>query len=145
MTAHAGKLGIPQGQVAGDRSNLIAWLKVLGPIIYGQLYVQGFKAGAPQLPFVLNVILMLVALSRPTAQRFSGCSQTCKVKPVHDAVFTTLPSAVHSVVQRRRVTLLLTRGNTISSKCKTQPTKYAHAGTSTTALSPGQWPARGRY
>jgi len=62
MTAHAGKLGIPQGQVAGDRSNLIAWLKVLGPIIYGQLYVQGFKAGAPQLPFVLNVILMLVAL-----------------------------------------------------------------------------------
>mmetsp|Transcript_16315 Transcript_16315/g.34600 ORF Transcript_16315/g.34600 Transcript_16315/m.34600 type:complete len:253 (+) Transcript_16315:1298-2056(+) len=84
-------------------------------------------------------------LARPTAQRFSGCSQTCKVKPVYDAVFTTLPSAVHSVVQRRRVTLLLTRGNTISSKCKTQPTKYAHAGTSTTALSPGQWPARGRY
>ena len=28
MTSEGAKLGIPQGQLSGDRANLVAWLKV---------------------------------------------------------------------------------------------------------------------
>ena len=62
MTYEGAKLGVPQGQLSGDRANLIAWLKVVGPIIYGRLYVRGVSAGVPQAPFFLNVALCVAAL-----------------------------------------------------------------------------------
>ena len=62
MTSEGAKLGIPQGQLSGDRANLIAWLKVVGPLVYGALYVRGVGAGVPQAPFVLNVALTAAAL-----------------------------------------------------------------------------------
>lgn len=51
-----------QGQLSGDRANLFAWLKVLGPLVYGQLYVRGAAASMPQAPFYLNAALTLAAL-----------------------------------------------------------------------------------
>ena len=70
LTAIAGKKGIPQGQLSGDRANLIAILKILGPTVYGQLYVRGIRNGTPNLPFVLNGVLTLAALAlAPVALR----------------------------------------------------------------------------
>lgn len=60
-TAGASK-GIPQGQLSGDRSNLIAILKVLGPAVYGQLYVRGKSLGLATMPFVFNLLLTFAAL-----------------------------------------------------------------------------------
>lgn len=37
LTTIGASKGIPQGQLSGDRSNLIAILKVLGPVVYGTL------------------------------------------------------------------------------------------------------------
>merc|ERR1719174_3652298 len=51
------RLGIPQGQLSGDRANLVAWLKVLGPLVYGNLYVLGVRAHVPAAPFWLNAAL----------------------------------------------------------------------------------------
>ena len=62
MTSEGAKLGIPQGQLSGDRANLIAWLKVIGPTLYGFLYVRGVSVGLPQAPFMLNVALTTIAL-----------------------------------------------------------------------------------
>ena len=62
LTTCAGKLGIPQGQLSGDRANLIAILKVLGPAIYGRLYVSGVQRGVPSAPFILNMLLTAGAL-----------------------------------------------------------------------------------
>jgi len=62
MTSEGAKLGIPQGQLSGDRANLVAWLKVIGPLIYGALYVRGVGMGVPQAPFILNVVLTAAAL-----------------------------------------------------------------------------------
>ena len=62
MTSEGAKLGIPQGQLSGDRANLMAWLKVIGPLVYGALYVRGVNAGVPQTPFFLNVALTIAAL-----------------------------------------------------------------------------------
>jgi len=62
MTSEGAKLGIPQGQLSGDRANLVAWLKVVGPLVYGALYVRGVSAGVPQAPFLLNVVLTAAAL-----------------------------------------------------------------------------------
>lgn len=70
LTAIAGKKGIPQGQLSGDRANLIAILKILGPTVYGQLYVRGIRNATPNLPFVLNGVLTLAALAlAPVALR----------------------------------------------------------------------------
>jgi hypothetical protein len=63
MTSEGAKLGIPQGQLSGDRANLVAWLKVVGPLVYGALYVRGASAGLSQAPFVLNVALTAAALA----------------------------------------------------------------------------------
>lgn len=63
MMLEGGKLGIPQGQLSGERANLEAWLKVIGPIVYGQLYVHGAMIGVPQAPFYLNIVLMIGALA----------------------------------------------------------------------------------
>ena len=62
ITSEGSRLGIPQGQLSGDRANLVAWLKVLGPLVYGQLYVTGTATGMPTLPFVLNCGFALAAL-----------------------------------------------------------------------------------
>ena len=50
--------GVPQGELAGERASLVALLKVIGPILYSTLYVQGRgKLGMKQLPFVFNICL----------------------------------------------------------------------------------------
>ena len=50
MIASAGaKAGMPQGELSGDRANLTAILKVIGPLLYGQLFVAGKAIGAPAL------------------------------------------------------------------------------------------------
>lgn len=54
--------GIPLGQLAGDRANLMAILKIIGPQIYGFLYLTGKRVGTPALPFVLNAALMGCAM-----------------------------------------------------------------------------------
>jgi hypothetical protein len=62
LTTIGASKGIPQGQLSGDRSNLIAILKVLGPAVYGALYVRGQGAGLPSLPFFFNLLLTFCAL-----------------------------------------------------------------------------------
>ena len=62
LTTLGASKGIPQGQLSGDRSNMIAILKVLGPAVYGSLFVRGKAAGLPSLPFVLNLALTFGAL-----------------------------------------------------------------------------------
>jgi len=62
MTSEGSRLNIPQGELSGDRANMNAWLKVIGPIVYGQLYVRGVAAGVPTAPFYLNVVLAIAAL-----------------------------------------------------------------------------------
>jgi DHA1 family tetracycline resistance protein-like MFS transporter len=61
MTSEGARLGIPQGQLSGDRANMIAWLKILGPLVYGQLAAHGSTIGAPTAPFCLNVLLALTS------------------------------------------------------------------------------------
>lgn len=63
MTAEGARAGMPLGQLAGDRANLTAWLKIFGPILYGQLYLGGLRIGIPQLPFYLNLGLAAAALA----------------------------------------------------------------------------------
>ena len=79
MTSEGAKLGIPQGQLSGDRANLVAWLKVVGPLLYGSLYVRGVGAGVPQAPFLLNVVLTAAALMLgPVALAAGGADQQKK-------------------------------------------------------------------
>ena len=54
--------GFPQGQLSGDRASLFAILKVVGPQVYGRLFLLGQKLGQPAAPFVLNCILMGAAM-----------------------------------------------------------------------------------
>jgi len=50
--------GIPVGELTGERASFMALIKVIGPIFYGSLYVQGKRLGnMPKLPFVFNVFL----------------------------------------------------------------------------------------
>lgn len=50
--------GIPQGQLAGERSSMMALLKIVGPIMYSALYVQGRdRFGIASLPFIFNILL----------------------------------------------------------------------------------------
>ena len=62
MTTEGARLGVPQGQLSGDRANMMAWLKVLGPLGYGTLYVRGVQAGVPTAPFIANVGLTFASL-----------------------------------------------------------------------------------
>jgi len=62
MTTEGARLGVPQGQLSGDRANIAAWIKVLGPLMYGTLYVRGVQAGLPTAPFVANVVLTFASL-----------------------------------------------------------------------------------
>lgn len=58
LVSQARESGVPQGELAGERASLVAMLKVIGPILYSTLYVQGRgKLGLKQLPFVFNICL----------------------------------------------------------------------------------------
>jgi MFS family permease len=62
LVAEGRKSGIPQGELAGERSSILALLKVIGPIWYSLLYVQGGKRlGVISLPFVFNIGLGAIA------------------------------------------------------------------------------------
>jgi len=62
LSSEGGKAGLGQGQISGDRANLFAWLKVVGPLLYQHLYVSGKARGFPQLPFAFNAALTVAAL-----------------------------------------------------------------------------------
>jgi predicted MFS family arabinose efflux permease len=56
LVAEGAKSGAPQGELAGERSSFIALIKVIGPIWYSMLYVQGKKVlGWNNLPFLFNI------------------------------------------------------------------------------------------
>lgn len=64
LVSEGSKLGIPQGRLAGDRSSLYALIKVIAPVWYSLLYVQGKKlTGLNFLPFVFNITIALIAFS----------------------------------------------------------------------------------
>lgn len=83
MTNLATELGIPQGQLQGEKASMLALLKIGSPILYSMLYLKGrswssagdghaasvlglemvkAKLGS-KLPFVLNVILGICAFA----------------------------------------------------------------------------------
>jgi len=58
LIAAGGRSGVPQGELAGERSSLLALCGVVGPVWYGLLYVQGKKVtGSAHLMFVFNGLL----------------------------------------------------------------------------------------
>jgi hypothetical protein len=55
--------GLPQGELAGERAALLALLKVVGPILYSALLVQGEQWwGTKRCPLFFNIGLSVVAL-----------------------------------------------------------------------------------
>jgi predicted MFS family arabinose efflux permease len=57
------KSGLPQGEMAGEQAALVALLKVIGPIWYSTLYLQGQRwMQTHYLPFFFNVTLSIMAL-----------------------------------------------------------------------------------
>jgi MFS family permease len=62
LVAAGAQTGLPQGQLAGERSALLALLKVVGPFIYTTLYLEGLKLGLPALPFFFNLVVSFTAL-----------------------------------------------------------------------------------
>jgi hypothetical protein len=63
LIAEGTKSGLPLGEMAGERASLVAFLKVVGPILYSTLYLQGQRwLHTSYLPFLFNVCLSLVAL-----------------------------------------------------------------------------------
>lgn len=62
LVAEGTKSNVPQGELAGERSSFLALMKVIGPIWYSMLYVQGKKfLGTGTLPFLFNAVLGLTA------------------------------------------------------------------------------------
>jgi len=61
MTAVGGAMGIGQGALAGDRQNLHALLKVLGPTMYSYIFAFGCKIGWPSLPFLFAAAMATLA------------------------------------------------------------------------------------
>jgi MFS transporter, DHA1 family, tetracycline resistance protein len=58
LMSQGARSGLPQGELAGARASMIALLKVIGPIWYSVLYVQGRATlGLHFLPFLFNVAL----------------------------------------------------------------------------------------
>lgn len=63
LVSEGAKSGLPQGELAGERASLMALLKVIGPIWYSTLYIQGQRVlGMTTLPFLFNIALSIVAL-----------------------------------------------------------------------------------
>ena len=64
-------VGIGQGTLAGDRQNLHALIKVMGPTLYGSLFAFGCRVGRPELPFIfastLAGLATIVALLTPNS------------------------------------------------------------------------------
>ncbi|KAJ1454879.1 major facilitator superfamily domain-containing protein [Pelagophyceae sp. CCMP2097] len=56
------RVGMQQGALAGDRANMMAILKVAGPLFYGWLYKAGKGRGVAQLPFLFNCAVTTAAL-----------------------------------------------------------------------------------
>ena len=74
LTEQGVRCGVPLGQLAGERSNLVAWLKVVCPLVFGQLYLQGRRVGAPQLPMGVALAVMAAAtLMLPEAFQTTRC------------------------------------------------------------------------
>lgn len=64
LVAAGTKSGLPQGELAGERSSLMALLKVVGPIWYSFLYIEGSSVmGTPNLPFLFNILVCAVSLA----------------------------------------------------------------------------------
>lgn len=53
MTTAGSASGYKQGSLAGDRQNLHALLKVVGPILYSYLFAVGCRIGRPEFPFLV--------------------------------------------------------------------------------------------
>ena len=58
-----------QGELAGERAALVALTRVIGPILYGSLFVVGNKIHVPQILFGFNALLGLIACSIVFFQR----------------------------------------------------------------------------
>ena len=64
LVSEGTKTGVAQGELAGERSSFIALFKVIGPLLYSLIYVQGKKQlGFTSLPFLFNVILAVGAFA----------------------------------------------------------------------------------
>lgn len=61
------KLPSSQGVMAGERASLMALLKVIGPLLYSTLYIQGQRYfDTSNVPFVFNIMLSIIALLTAT-------------------------------------------------------------------------------
>ena len=65
----AGMTAMTQGELAGERASLVALTRVIGPILYGSLFVVGNKIHVPQILFGFNALLGLIACSIVFFQR----------------------------------------------------------------------------
>jgi MFS family permease len=64
LVSEGTKTGVAQGELAGERSSFIALFKVIGPLLYSLIYVQGKKQlGFTSLPFLFNFILAVGAFA----------------------------------------------------------------------------------
>jgi MFS family permease len=64
LVSEGTKTGVAQGELAGERSSFIALFKVIGPLLYSFIYVQGKKQlGFTNLPFLFNVFLAVAAFT----------------------------------------------------------------------------------
>jgi len=56
------KSGVPRGELTGERSSLLALMKIIGPVLYSTLYIRGQKLwGVGILPFIFNIGLCITA------------------------------------------------------------------------------------
>lgn len=71
ITNVGASLGFGQGALAGDRQNMHALIKILGPMLYGTLFALGCQWGVPALPFYFSAIVgglaWLVVLLSPSS------------------------------------------------------------------------------
>jgi hypothetical protein len=74
ITEVGAQKGFGQGALAGDRQNMHALIKILGPMFYGSLFALGCRCGVPALPFffaaaVGSVAWLLMLLTPPSVWR----------------------------------------------------------------------------
>ena len=85
ITSLANDLGLPQGQLQGEKASMLALLKIICPVIYSMLYLKGKEWSSigsgnenkktelalqvimgklgKKLPFVLNCFLSVMAFA----------------------------------------------------------------------------------